>query len=398
MRKAIPYVIGLSIIAAIAYALWPKPIPVDMETVTRGPLEVTVDEEGKTRIKERYVVSAPLAGRLRRITLHAGDPVEAGRTLLAVIEPSDPALLDARAGAEAVARVKSSEASLSQARPNLDRAQVALEFAQGEHRRVRQLREKNASSQQELDNVEMLARTRTQELKSAQFAEQIAQYELDLAKAALVRSRPGADADTVADTTRFEIFSPIDGRVLRVPQDSAGVVTAGTQLVTLGDPRDLEVEIDVLSSDSVNIRPGATIRFEHWGGGYPLAGHVRLVEPSGFTKVSALGVEEQRVNVLADFADPLEKRAALGDGYRVEARIIVWKNDDILKVPASALFRKDGNWAVYRVIDGHARLTTISVGHNNDTDAEVLDGLAAGDVVIPHPSDKITAGVTVRQR
>jgi len=183
-----------------------------------------------------------------------------------------------------------------------------------------------------------------------------------------------------------------------VLEDSAGIVTPGTQLIRLGDPRDLEVEIDVLSSDSVNIRPGAAVRFEHWGGDYPLNGRVRLVEPSGFTKVSALGVEEQRVNVLADFTNPLEKREALGDGYRVESRIVVWKKDDVLKVPASALFRQDDKWAVYRVTGGRAHLTTIEVGRNNDTDAEVLAGLEEGDIVIEHPSDKISDRVTVRQR
>ncbi len=398
MRKIVPFLVGGLILAALVYALWPKPLPVDMAEVTRGPMEVTVDEEGKTRIKERYVVSAPLAGRLRRITLHAGDPVEQGKTLLAVIEPSDPALLDARAGAEALARVRAAEAALAQAAPNRERAQLAMEFAQNEHRRVRQLREKSASSQQELDNSEMLARTRAEELKAAQFAEQIAEYELELAKAALVRSRPGGESDSVADTAKFEIFSPINGRVLRVIQDSAGVVTSGTQLLTLGDPRDLEVEVDVLSSDSVKVKPGALVRFEHWGGDHPLAGRVRLVEPSGFTKVSALGVEEQRVNVVADFADDPDERAALGDGYRVEARIIVWQQPDVLQVPASALFRQDDQWAVFKVAGGRAHLTPVEVGHNNDLAAEVLTGVAPGDIVITHPSDKVVDGVTVRQR
>jgi len=396
MKRALPIAVGVIVVAAIVYALWPKPIPVDFDSVARGPMEVTVDEEGKTRIKERYVVSAPLAGRLRRIALKAGDRVEAGKTVVAVIEPSDPALLDVRSLAETAARVKSAEASAGQAAPNLERAKTALEFAQSDHRRVRQLRERGGSTQQEEENVEMLVRTRTEEFKAAQFSEQIANYEFELAKAALVRSKP--DGEASSDPTNFEIRSPIDGRVLRVIEESAGVVTPGNELITLGDPRDLEVEIDVLSSDSVAVKPGASVRFEHWGGEQPLLGNVRLIEPAGFTKISALGVEEQRVWVLADFVDPPTKREALGDGYRVEARIVVWQRDDVLKVPASALFRQGDDWAVFRDVDGRAQLTRIKVGRNNGIEAEVLDGLADGDVVIAHPSDKVVDGIGIRQR
>ncbi len=396
MRKALPIAVGLAIVAAIVYALWPKPIPVDFDSVVRGPMEVTVDEEGKTRIKERYVVSAPLAGRLRRIELKAGDRVEAGKTLLAVIEPSDPALLDVRSQAEAVARVKAAEASASQAGPNLERAKTALEFAQSDHRRIRQLRERGGSTQQDEENAELLVRTRTEELKSAQFAEQIANYELELAKAALVHTRP--DGQSTSEPTNFEIRSPIDGRVLRVLEESAGIVAPGKGLVTVGDPRDLEVETDVLSSDSVAIKPGAPVRFEHWGGDYPLHGIVRLIEPAGFTKISALGVEEQRVWVLADFIDPLPKREALGDGYRVEARIVTWQANDVLKVPASALFRQGDDWAVFCDSGGRARQTHVKIGRNNGIEAEVLDGLSEGDVVIAHPGDKVVDGIAIRQR
>jgi len=396
MRKAIPIAVGLAVVAAILYALWPKPVPVDFDSVARGPMEVTVDEEGKTRIKERYVVSAPLAGRLRRIELKAGDRVEAGKTVVAVIEPGDPALLDVRSRAEAVARVKAAQAAAAQAGPHLERAKAALEFAQSDHRRVRQLRERGGSTQQDLDNAELLVRTRGEELKAAQFAEQIANYEFELARAALLRSRP--DGETSSEPTNFEIRSPIDGRVLHVLVESAGVVSPGTGLITLGDPRDLEVEIDVLSSDSVAIKPGAPVRFEHWGGEHPLLGNVRLVEPAGFTKISALGVEEQRVWVLADFVDPPADREALGDGYRVEARIVVWQRNDVLKAPASALFRQGEQWAVFRATGGRAHLTHVEIGRNNGIDAEVLDGLADGDVVIAHPSDKVVEGVGVRQR
>lgn len=402
MRKFTPWIVGLGLLCGLVYAFWPKPRLVDIAEVTRGPMEVTVDEEGKTRIRERYVISAPLAGQLRRITLKSGDPVKAGKTLIAVIEPSDPALLDARSLAESQARVKAAEASVAQAGPNLERARVALEFAQSEYRRARQLAERQSVSPQELQNFETQLRIRTEELKAAQFAEQIARFELELAQAALLRVQPQkTDADTRnpnGSLARIDIRSPIDGRVLHVFQESAMVVAPGTKLIEVGDPADLEVEVDVLSSDAVQIEPGAPVRLEHWGGDRPLLGAVRLVEPAAFTKVSALGVEEQRVNVLIDFTEGPQARAELGDGYRVEARIVTWRKDDVVRVPASALFRSGEDWSVFQVVDGHARLAKIKIGHTNAQYAEVLEGLSPGDRVVVHPSDNVADGVAVIQR
>jgi len=412
MRRLLPILLTLLLAAGMTYAFWPRPVPVDLGEVVQGDLEVTVDEEGKARIKERYTVSAPLGGRLRRIELDPGDPVETGKTLLAVIEPNDPALLDKRELAEAEARVKGADASLSQAAPRLEAARAALEYAQNEYRRKRTLRERGGITESELEDAELLVRTRGEDLKAAQFAVQIAQFELEQAQAALVRSRPeAADSETVngaeiesaaspGTTTvpRIEIRSPITGRVLHVFQESAGVVTAGTSLIEVGNPEDLEIEIDVLSSDAVAIKPGAPVRLVHWGGDFPLTGDVRLVEPAAFTKVSALGVEEQRVDVVVDFTDPPEKRTALGDGYRVEARIVVWQGRDIIKVPSSALFRQGDDWAVYRVIAARAVLTPIKLGHSNALEGEVLEGLALHDVVIVHPSDKVVDGVKVIRR
>jgi HlyD family secretion protein len=419
MRRLLPILLALLLIAGLTYAFWPRPVPVDLGEVTQGDLEVTVDEEGKTRIKERYTVSAPLGGRLRRIELDPGDEVQAGKTLLAVIEPNDPALLDKRELAEAEARVKAADASLSQAAPRLETARVALEHAQNEYRRKRTLKERGGITESELEAAELLVRTRGEDLKAAQFAVQIAQFELEQAKAALVRSRPdiadnepvngaeinpGASSNESPTTTdasavaRIEIHSPITGRVLHVFQESAGVVTAGTSLIEVGNPEDLEIEIDVLSSDAVAIKPGAPVRLVHWGGEFPLSGDVRLVEPAAFTKVSALGVEEQRVDVVVDFTDPPEKRAALGDGYRVEARIVVWQGKNVVTVPASAPFRQGDGWAVYRVVGERAVLTPIEVGHSNSLAYEVLKGLSVGDVVVVHPSDKVVDGVKVIRR
>lgn len=401
MRRILPGLIAAAIVGGVVYALWPKPTPVDMGVVEKGPMLVTVDEEGKTRIKERYVVSAPLAGQLRRIELDPGDPIHAGETLVAVIEPVDPSLLDTRSLAEAEARVKTAAAALGQAEPNLERARVALEFAQKDYQRKRALQESRSKTDEEVEAVEMLVRTRNEELKAAEFAEQIARFELEQAQAALTRSKPGVDPPSenpIDGGPRFEIRAPIDGVVLHVLEENAAVVGAGTPLIEVGDPRDMEVEVDLLSSDAVPVAKGAKATLEHWGGDRPLAGVVRLVEPAAFTKISALGVEEQRVNVIIDFADPFEMRRALGDGFRVETRIATWQADDVVKVPASALFRHDGKWAVFRVVNGRAVLTPIEVDHINALEAEVVGGLDVGQTVVLHPSDKVSDGGRVVAR
>lgn len=383
--------------AAVGYAFVPPPIPVDQAEVVRGPLRVTVDEDGRTRIRERYIVAAPLSGQLRRIRLDAGDAVRAGETLLAVIEPSDPSLLDPRARAESEARVKAAEAAVQRADPILASARAALDFARKEHERAEQLAQRNGSTRQQLEHAELLLRQRTEEEKSARFAAEIAGYELELAKAALLRTAP-AESLSAEEEWQFRIRAPIDGVVLRVVQESATPVTPGTQLLELGDPDDLEVEVDVLSSDAVKISPGDDVLLEHWGGQQPLHGVVRRVEPSAFTKISALGVEEQRVYVLIDLTDPPAERATLWDGFRVEARIIIWQRDDVRKVPTSALFRHEGQWAVFRIVNGHAVLQGVQLGRRNALEAEVVEGLAPGTRVIVHPNDKITDGVAVAPR
>jgi HlyD family secretion protein len=388
--------IGLVIIVVIVWAFVPKAVEVDVATVGRGPLQVTVDHEGKTRIKERYVVSAPLGGWMQRIPWKAGATVEAGKTLLGVIEPSDPTLLDARTVAQAEARVKAAEAAKAQSSANLERARAAEELASSDLQRATQLLAQGATSQREFDAAREQARAATESAKAAQYALQIAAFELEQAKAALLRVRPGpADAQ---QTSAFEIVSPVSGRVLRVLQESATAVMPGQPLLEVGDPANLEIVVDVLSSDAVKVRPGAKMLLEHWGGPKPLVARVRLVEPAGFLKVSALGVEEQRVNVIGDFVDPPEQWSALGDAFRVEARIIVWEGQDILRVPSSALFRSDDGWAVFRVVRGRARVCPVRIGHSNGLESEVLEGLDEGDRVIVHPGDKVKTGVRVTSR
>ncbi len=405
-RRLITILFVAGVVGAIVYGLMPTPVEVDMATIGQGSIRVTVDQDGKTRIREKYVVSAPLAGRLQRIELEPGDEVRAGETLLASIEPRDPELLDARSIAQAEARVKAADAAVQKMEPLLDEAQAAQEFAESELQRVRKARTKSprSISASEIESKLLAYRTRTALLRTTKHNREIANFELDQARAALIHSRPLADndasesAETNSNGWNFHIHSPIDGRVLRVFQESTAVVGSGTSLLELGDPTDLEVEIDVLSRDAVKIVPGALVLLEHWGGEKTLQGRVRLVEPSAFTKISTLGVEEQRVNAIVDLVDPPQDRSALGDGFRVEARIIVSEATDVVKTPTSALFRVDDEWAVFRVVASVARQTVVKLGMQNGLEAEVVEGLSAGDHVVVHPGDDVAEGTTVKAR
>ncbi|NOY40645.1 MAG: HlyD family efflux transporter periplasmic adaptor subunit [Planctomycetes bacterium] len=406
-RKLLLALAGLGIVGAIGYGLVPEPVMVDFAMIETGDIRVTVDQDGKTRIRERYVVSTPLAGRLLRIDLDPGDEVVAGETLIATIEPRDPELLDARSIALAEARVKAAAAALEKMKPVLEEALAGQEFTAAELARVKDARRKapQSVSISEVESKELAYRTRSALLRTATKSKEIARFELDQSRAALIRSRPHAngppveaEADASQDSWDFTIRSPIDGRVLRVFQESSAVIAAGTALVELGDPTDLEVEIDVLSRDAVRIRPEALVLFEHWGGDKPLHGRVRLVEPSAFTKISTLGVEEQRVNIIVSLVDLPEERTALGDGFRVEARIVVAEADEVLKVPTSALFRVGQEWAVFRVVAGVAQQQMVKLGLRNGLAAEVVEGLQQGDLVVVHPGDKVAEGIAVARR
>ena len=387
------------IVGVTVYSLVPRPVEVEVARVSRGPLRVTVDEDGQTRIKERYIVSAPLAGRLGRIGLHPGDAVEAGKTVLATVQAADPTLLDARAVAESEARVKATSAAVDRASAELEKAQAEHRYAAGELGRVSRLYETRAATRNELDAAELKERATAENLRAARFAVQVARYELEQARAALLHGQPEANsAAGTAHPAPFSVPAPITGRVLRVMQESSAVVTPGTPLLEVGDPADLEVEVDVLSRDAVRIRPGAKVFLEEWGGGQSLAGRVRVVEPAAFTKVSALGVEEQRVWVIADFADPPAQRPSLGDRYRVDARVVVWEGQSVLKVPVGALFRRGDAWAVFCVVKGRAALRSVTVGQRNDSEAEVVEGLREGDAVVLYPSDRVADGVAVAGR
>jgi len=407
LRKLVLFLVVAGVVAAVGFGLVPEPALVDFATLDQGEIRVTVDQDGKTRIRERYIVSTPLGGRLLRIDLDPGDQVQAGKTLIATIEPRDPELLDARTIAQAEARVKAAEASLEKMGPILEERIAGQEYAEAELKRLRDARKNNALAVSTSDiEAKLLAyRTRTALLRSARHGEEISRFELDQARAALLRSRPStsgvSEEDEAPDNNNgrnFTIHSPIDGRVLRVFQESSAVVMPGTSLLELGDPTDLEVEIDVLSRDAVKIRPEALVLLEHWGGEKTLQGRVRLVEPAAFTKISTLGVEEQRVNIIVSLVDPPQDRESLGDGFRVEARIIVAEVADVLRVPTSALFRIGEDWAVFQVVDGAAREQIIRLGLQNGLAAEVVEGLSLGDEVIVHPGDNIEDGTSVERR
>lgn len=394
LARYLPIVlVAVAGLALLAYALRPQATEVEVVAVTHGPMQLTVDEDGKTRVKERYIVSAPLSGQLGRVELHPGDIVESGKTVLATIQPTDPALLDARLLSEAESRVKASEAAKDQAIARLDAAREADHLAGDHFKRAQKLSGTKAISQAEYDNAEHQQRIAAVMLRAAEFGHRVATFELALAQAAFVRTRPNARDE--GELQHLEIRSPVDGKVFRVVQESAAVVTPGRPLIEIGNTGELELEIDVLSADAAQIKPGARVLLEHWGGATPLEARIRLVEPSGFTKISALGVEEQRVNVIADFEEPAERLSSLGDAFRVEARIVIWETSDAIKVPSGALFRHDQKWAVFVVKNQRAALRTVNIGHNNGQEAEVLDGLLPEEKVVAYPSDHVRDGARV---
>ena len=380
---------------ALALALRPAPAEVDVASVARGRLAVTLDEEGETRVRDRYVVSAPVPGRLRRIDLEPGDPVQAEKTVLATFVPNDPALLDVRARGEVEARVGAARAAEQRTRAESDRARAQLELARSEHTRIRRLAEAGVTSQESVDRAKSDLETAESTLAAAERAAVGALHELRAAQARALEVRPARNGG-VLETLRLR--SPIDGVVLRRLRESEATVPAGEPLLEVGDPADLEIVADYLSADAVAMRPGMPVEIEQWGGQRPLSGRVRRVEPGGFLKISALGVEEQRVNVIIDFEDPRKAWTALGDGYRVEVRVVTWEGSDVIKVPASALFRQGNGWAVFLVRGRRAELRPVGVGHRGELEAEIRSGLARGDTVIVHPPEDLEPGAKVKPR
>ncbi len=387
----------LAVLVAVAILLRPQPVPVDIVTATRGDIVVSVSEEGETRVKEVFVVSAPVPGLMRRIEVHAGDPVEAGKTVVAQIEPSDPSFLDARSMAEAEAAVRAAQANLRFALAAVERADAELDFADAELLRFERLAERQSISANELEAARRRARIAAAAVEEAKAGLRARSSELEMTKARLMEPA-AARAQRAKDADYVSVYSPVSGCVLRVVNESETVVAAGTPLIEVGDSRQLEVIVDLLSTEAVRVEPGQRVLVEAWGGAEPLEGVVHRVEPYGFTKVSALGVEEKRVRVLIELTDPPEKWERLGHGFRVQPRIVLAESKGVLKLPRSALFRDGDRWAVFTMEDDLARRRRVELGLQNSLEAEIVGGLEEGERVVLQPGDRVSDGALIAER
>ena len=389
-RRIFLAAIVVVIAVGLFYGFRPQPVAVDEGMATRGPLRVTVEQEGRTRVVDRYVISAPVAAYAQRIDFDVGDKVQRGEALVR-LEPLRAEVLDPRQRAAAEARAAKSAVSVAQ--QNVEAAKAGADLAQKELQRTRKLHADGHVTQDAEDRAAAEAERSTAQLRSAKFAVDTARYEMEAAQTALrYAAEPAASKEPII------VRSPVAGAVLKIPRKSEGVVAAGQALMEVGDPRALEVEVDVLSADAVRIHPGTKVEFERWGGDGKLEGKVRTVEPVGFTKVSALGVEEQRVWVIVDFTSPAAQWQSLGDGYRVEASFILWQDANVLQVPASALFRDREKWALYVVQGSKAIKRDVQVGQRNGLSAQIVSGINEKDRVIVHPDDQIHDGVRVAAR
>lgn len=382
-----------TLLLVMVYALQPRAVEVETGVVNQGPLTVYVSEEGKTRIRNRHIVAAPVAGSMQRVVLKPGDVVKAGATVLTRIEPTLSPLLDARARSQAQARVDGAIATRSRANEDIEMSRTGLKYAQANWDRVKNNTDKGTISATDRDTFEREAEMKTREVRSAEFALQVADFELEQARAALQQiDKPSTGGAFI------EVRAPVSGVVLRVQQESATIVAPGAPILEIGDPTDLEIEAEILSRDAVTIKPGALVTVEQWGGDEPAKARVRRVEPAAFTKVSALGVEEQRVLVLSDFTEQTPALKALGDRYRVEVRVAVWHSDDTLLVPAGALFREGSEWKTFLFAAGSAKAVVVKAGRTDGKFTQVLEGLKKGDEVLMHPPDTVRDGTSVVKR
>lgn len=380
---------ALAVGAGLLWMLRPAAAPVELVEVSRGPMEVWVEDLGRTRVREVYVISAPVAGSVERRELEAGDPVAAGQTVVR-IRPAAPALIDARTRRELAATAEAAAAAVALAEAELRRARAGLAFARAELARGEALAGSGVLAPQALEQRRLARDTAAAAVETAAAAVTVRRRELDG-----VRSRL-AEPEAARGQRPVAVAAPAAGRVLRVMRESEQVVQAGEPILQIGDPGDMDVMVELLSTEAVQVRPGAAARLDGWGGP-PLPARVARIEPSGFTKVSALGVEEQRVRAYLDFEGPESAWLGLGHDFRVNVRIVVWSSPAVVQVPASALFRQGADWAVYRVDDGRVRLVRVTIGHRNEDVAEVLEGLAPGDRVVAYPGDRLADGVRIRR-
>lgn len=392
LNKSLLILLIVAIAALFVWAFLPKPVTVQVAEITRGPFQQVIEEDGKTRVRERYVVSAQLAGRLKRITLKAGDAVQPNQ-IVAEITPSAPAFIDARTERELTERVGSAEAGKARSLAEVARAQANLDKSRADLARVKKLAAGGFVSTTQLEQAELEMKVNARGLDATQQAAHAASHDLATARAALLQSRNGATSSRI-----WEVRAPVAGSVLKVVQESEGVVAIGTPLLEIGNPAEMEIVADVLSSDAVQIKPGAQVKIERWGKPEPLFARVRLVEPSAFTKISALGVEEQRVNVVMDITSPPEQWLGLSDGYKVDAKVVIFSTDNAVKLPVSALFRKDSQWSVFVATNGRAQERAVQITRRSGLEAIVENGLQPGEKVIVYPGDEMKPGVRLQLR
>jgi HlyD family secretion protein len=393
MKRSLMAVALLVLVGVFAWAMWPKPVPVDVAVVTRGDVLVTVDEEGKTRIKDVYTVSAPISGKVLRRHLEPGDTVRKDHTVVATIEPTAPPFQDVRVMRELEAQAAAAKAAVALAEAEVRQAQSELDFAEAEHERARTLARSQHIAERALEKAKLDADTRRAALARAKSSLEVRRREVESAQARLIAPEEHWKGEVPVGCC-VKVHAPVSGRVLRVLQESEKVVAAGTPLVEVGDPGNLEILVELLSADAVKVRVGASATVEAWGGP-PVQAEVVRVEPAGFTKVSALGIEEQRVRTILELRGSAEALPRLGHAYRVFVKITVHAARDALRVPIGALFRKGERWAVFVVEGGRARATAIDVGHRNSNFAEVASRLSQGATVVLHPSDRVADGVKV---
>jgi HlyD family secretion protein len=404
LKRAAGALLAALIVLGALWFAWPRPVSVDIATVAKGPMQVTVDDEGKTRVRHIYTVSAPIAGKVLRISypddkhgmsLHVGDQVKAEETVVAIMQPTIPGFIDVRSREELQAAVAAGDAAIGLAEAEIKRIQAALEFSRDDLQRAQTLSRSGTISAKALEKAQLDVTTNEAALASAKAQLGVRRSERASIAAKLI------DPVSVAAPSKanccIQIRAPVAGRVLKIVQDSEAVVPAGAPLIEIGDPLDLEVIADLLSTDAVQITPGSHVQIDGWGG-QTVKGKVTRVDPAGFLKVSALGIEEQRVRTTIDLAEPSEVWSRLGHDYRVIVHVLIWSADDVLTVPVGALFRNGNDWAVYAVKDGRARTTVVRIGHRNAQTAEVVSGLTAGDRVVLHPSDRVRDGSAVAQR
>lgn len=389
-------VIGALVITALLLAFAPRPVTVDLVEVKSTEMTVTVDEEAQTRVHDVFTLSAPVNGKLLRLEVHVGDQVIAHETLLAQIQPVDPTFLDPRSESQARASILAAQSALKLARAEVERAAAELEYAEAEHKRAQKLFAERTITRREADAARRSYKTNVATLETTNAALQIRQFELDRAEAQLMS--PTQTQERTADCACINVTAPVNGKVLTLLNPSARVVQAGESLLEIGDPKDLEIVADYLSSDAVSIIEGQQVIIDNWGGTNPLEGVVRRVEPYGFTKVSALGIDEQRVNVIIDLTSPKDTWEKLGHGYQVETQVVLWHRNDALTIPLTALFRDGENWSVFVASNGRAILKHVQVGHRNGLVAEIISGVQAGEHIVAHPSDRVVDGVKVRSR